>query len=120
MTELKLTETETKLADLMWAREPIPSGDLVKICRQEFSWKKSTTYTMLKRLENKGVFENTGGLVSSLLTKDEFFARQSKQFVEETFDGSLPRFLTAFSRSKKLTSKEIAELQRLINEHREG
>lgn len=120
MKELKLTEMEAKFADLIWAKEPISSGDLVKLGQEEFDWKKSTTYTMLKRLENKGLFKNKNSEVTSLIKKDEFYAAQSKQFVEETFEGSLPKFLAAFTRSKRLSDKEITELQKLINEHREG
>ncbi|NMA82612.1 MAG: BlaI/MecI/CopY family transcriptional regulator [Epulopiscium sp.] len=120
MKEYRFTDMEAKFADIIWKKEPIPSGDLVKLCEAELNWKKSTTYTMLKRIENKGIFKNTNGVVSSLVKREEFYAEQSKQFVEETFDGSLPRFLAAFTRSKKLSSKEIDELQRLIDEHKEG
>lgn len=120
MREYRLTEAESKFADIIWANEPIPSPDLVKLCEAELNWRKSTTYTMLKRLEIKEIFENRSGTVFALLTKDEFYAEQSKQFVQETFEGSLPRFLAAFTRDKKLNDKEIGELQRLINEHREG
>ncbi len=120
MKEYRLTDTESKFADIIWAKEPIQSGELVKLCEIELNWKKSTTYTMLKRLENKEIFENRNGIVSSIIKKDEFYAEQSKQFVEETFDGSLPKFLASFTRSKKLSNKEINELQRLINEHKEG
>ena len=119
MKEYRLTDTESKFADIIWANEPIQSGALVKLCEVELNWKKSTTYTMLKRLENKEIFENRNGIVSSLIKKDEFYAEQSKQFVEETFDGSLPKFLASFTRSKRLSNKEINELQRLINEHKE-
>lgn len=119
MLDYKLTDAEMKFADLIWINEPIPSGNLVKLCEEEFGWKKSTTYTMLKRLERKGIFENINGTVKALVNKDEFYAGQSKQFVEETFGGSLPRFLTAFTRSKKLSDKEIDELQKLINEYKE-
>ncbi|MDD2573778.1 MAG: BlaI/MecI/CopY family transcriptional regulator [Bacillota bacterium] len=118
MKGYKLTDTEAKFADIIWANGPIPSGDLVKLCEVELDWKKSTTYTMLKRLENKGFFKNRNSVVSALVKKDEFYAGQSKQFVEETFDGSLPRFLAAFTRSKRLSDREIDELQRLIDEHR--
>ncbi|MCC5908919.1 MAG: BlaI/MecI/CopY family transcriptional regulator [Clostridiaceae bacterium] len=119
MKEYKLTDMEGKFADIIWDHEPIPSGTLVKLCEAELDWKKSTTYTMLKRLEGKKIFENDNGMVKSLITKDDFYAEQSKQFVEQTF-GSLPKFLAAFSRSKKMSDKEIDELQRLINEHKEG
>jgi predicted transcriptional regulator len=91
----------------------------VKLCREELNWKKSTTYTMLKKLEIKKIFINKNSIVSSLLSEEELYAEQSRQIVEEGFDGSLPRFLTAFTRDKKLTSKEIRELERLIDQHRE-
>ncbi|NLJ55850.1 MAG: BlaI/MecI/CopY family transcriptional regulator [Firmicutes bacterium] len=119
MERYKLTAMETKFAEIIWAREPIPSGKLVKLCAAELCWKKSTTYTMLKRLENKGVFENRGGVVFSLLKKDDFYAKQSKRYVEETFAGSLPKFLAAFTKGKKFSEREIDELQQLIDAHRE-
>jgi BlaI family penicillinase repressor len=119
MQEYKITDTEAKLADLIWAHEPLRSSDLVKLCEAEFRWKKSTTYTMLKRLEGKELFINNNGVVEALVKKEDFYAEQSKLFVEETFAGSLPRFLAAFSRSKKLTDQEIAELRNLIDEYQE-
>lgn len=120
MKKYRLTDTELKFADIIWANEPIQSKELVKLCEVELSWKKSTTYTMLKRLEKKEVFENRKGIVSALIKKDEFYAEQSKMFVEETFDGSLPKFLASFTRRKKLSDKEIDELQKLINGYKEG
>jgi len=118
LEDYKLGAMETKFAELMWDNEPIPSGDLVKLCEKELSWKKSTTYTMLRRLCERGIFQNKNGVVSSLMSKQEFNALQSERFVEETFDGSLPQFLAAFTMRKKLSEKEIDELQRLINEKR--
>ena len=120
MREYRLSDMEEKFANIIWESEPIRSPDLVKLCELEFNWKKSTTYTMLKRLECKGIFENKNSVVIALIKKEDFYARQSKQFVEETFEGSLPRFLTAFTRNKKLSDMEIHELQKLINEHKEG
>ncbi|WP_342565998.1 BlaI/MecI/CopY family transcriptional regulator [Paenibacillus sp. FSL R7-0345] len=119
MKAVKLTETEARLAELIWKGEPLPSGELVKLCEAELGWKKSTTYTMLKRLEGKGVFINEDGTVFSRISKEDFHADQSKQFVEETFGGSLPRFLAAFTRSRKLEDKEIDELLKLIHEKEE-
>lgn len=119
MRNYRLTDAEEKFAIMIWAQEPVPSGDLVKLCREKLDWKKSTTYTMLKRLENKGIFKNKNSVVSSLIKKDEFYAERSKWFVEETFNGSLPKFLAAFARGQKLSHREIDELQRLIDEHRE-
>lgn len=102
----------------MWDNEPISSGDLVRLCEKELTWKKSTTYTMLRRLCERDIFQNKGGVVSSVMSKQEFNALQSEKFVEETFDGSLPQFLVAFTLRKKLSENEIDELQRLINEKR--
>lgn len=119
MNEYTLTDMETKFADVIWASEPIKSTQLVKLCEAEFNWKKSTTYTMLKRLETKELFKNQNGTVTSLINKDEFYSIQSKQFVKESFDNSLPRFVAAFTRNKKLSNKEIEELQILINSHKE-
>lgn len=118
MADTKLGVVETRFADLIWDNEPISSGELVKLCEQELSWEKSTTYMMLHRLCERGIFQNIKGTVTSLISKDEFNAVQSEKFVEETFDGSLPRFLTAFSMRKKLSSEEINELQKFIDEMR--
>ncbi len=120
MSEYKLSDMEIKFADIIWENEPIESGNLVKICGTKFNWKKSTTYTMLKRLETKGIFQNKNGFVSSLLSRDEFFSKQSLQFVENNFKGSLPLFLAAFTKFKKLSDKEIKEINQLIQEHKEG
>lgn len=109
---------ETKFAELIWDNEPILSGELVRLCEKELSWKKSTTYTMLKRLCQRKIFQNNGGTVSSLMSKEEFQGLQSEKFVEETFDGSLPKFLAAFTIRKTLSDKEINELQKLIDENR--
>lgn len=107
---------ETKFAELIWGNEPISSGDLVKLCEKELSWKKSTTYTMLRRLCERGIFQNKNGMVSSLMSEQEFHALQSEKFIEETFEGSLPKFLAAFAARKKMSEKEIDELQELINQ----
>ena len=118
MEHTKLGAVETRFADLIWNNEPLSSGELVKLCAQELSWKKSTTYTILRRLCERGIFQNYNGTVTSLISKDEFNAMQSEKFVDETFGGSLPKFLTAFSKRKKLSKKEIDELQRIIDELR--
>ena len=119
MMESKLGHMETRLAELIWQREPLASGELVKLCAEAFSWKKSTTYTMLKRLCQRGIFINDGGTVRALLSRDEFYAIQSEQFVEETFAGSLPRFLAAFTRRKKLSDEEIALIRKMIDDYQE-
>ena len=118
MTQYKLGEVESAFADLIWANEPLPSSRLVELCAQELDWKKSTTYTVLRRLCQKGVFQNEGGVVSSLISREEFAARQSEEFVDQAFDGSLPKFLAAFASRKKLTDEEIDQLQRLIDQSR--
>lgn len=118
MEEYKLGIMETKFSNLIWDREPIPSGELVKLCEKEFDWKKSTTYTMLKRLCDRNIFKNQDGLVSAVLTKEDFYALQSEKFVEDTFKGSLPKFLAAFSRRRKLSQKELEELQDLIDQYK--
>ena len=118
MTEYKLGEIETRFADLIWMNEPLASGELVKLAERELGWKKSTTYTILRRLCDRGLFRNLDGMVTSLISKQEFFAVQSERFVEETFSGSLPQFLTAFATRKKLSEKEIEEIQRFIDANR--
>lgn len=119
MIEYKFTEAEERFAKLIWDNEPIKSPELVKLCEKEFNWKKSTTYTMLKRLEEKGIFKNENAIVYAMIKKEDFYAVQSKNFVEENFGGSLPRFLAAFTRKSKLDEKDIKELEKLINDHRE-
>ena len=118
MEEYKLGAVEARFADLIWQHEPLTSGELVKLCREELDWKKSTTYTVLKKHCERGLFQNQDGVVTSLMSKAEFAALQSERFVEETFDGSLPAFLAAFTRRKKLSDREVRELQRLIDENR--
>ena len=113
-----LGAVERRFADLIWRSEPIPSGELVKLCEKELHWKKSTTYTVLKKLCEKGLFQNEGGAVTSLISESDYTAAQSQQFVAETFHGSLPAFLAAFTRRGKLSEEEVAELQRLIDAQR--
>ncbi|MDW5298725.1 MAG: BlaI/MecI/CopY family transcriptional regulator [Sedimentibacter sp.] len=120
MKEYKLTESEEKFADIIWQNEPIGSGDLVKLCEKEMNWKKSTTYTVLKKLCEKGIFQNENAVVTSINAKKEYYANQSIRFVEDTFGGSLPKFLTAFIGGKKLSNHQAEELKRLIDDHKEG
>jgi predicted transcriptional regulator len=120
MNEYKLAQGEAKFADLIWRHEPITSMDLVKLCEKEMDWKKSTTYTVLKKLCDKGIFQNENTLVTSLISKDEFYARQSRRFVEDTFGGSLPKFITAFIGGGKLSDRQAEELKKLIDQHKEG
>ena len=120
MDETRLGAVETRFADLIWERAPIPSGELVKVCQEALGWKKSTTYTMLRRLCQRGLFENRESVGHTLVTREEFFARQSQRFVEETFHGSLPAFLAAFTSGKGLDKNEVEELEKLIEQYRKG
>nr|MBQ4457595.1 BlaI/MecI/CopY family transcriptional regulator [Clostridia bacterium] len=110
---MEIGEVQMQFAERIWEKEPIASGELVKLCADEFGWKKSTTYTVLKKLCEKGLFQNVYGVVTSLISKEEFYTRKSEQFVEETFGGSLPAFLAAFTSRQKLSSKEMAEIQKI-------
>ncbi|MDE7310884.1 MAG: BlaI/MecI/CopY family transcriptional regulator [Eubacterium sp.] len=114
MAEYGLGEVEMRFANLIWEHEPIASGELAKLSEQELGWKKSTMYTILKRLCAKGIFQNRKGMVTSLISYHEFQAKQSEKFVEEKFKGSLPGFVAAFCSRKKLSREEIAELKEII------
>ena len=114
MAEYKLGEIEKKFARIIWNNEPLSSGELVKLCEQELNWKKSTTYTILKRLCERGLFINEKGVVRSLVSEEEFHANISEQFVEEVFSGSLPKFVAAFTKNRKLRDKDIEDLKRII------
>jgi len=117
---ISLTPAEEKLAALIWRDAPLTSPELVGIADKEMDWKKSTTYTVLKKLCDKGVFRNENANVSVLLTQDELISHQSRYFVEDTFGGSLPKFITSFFSGKKLSLEQAAELRRLIEEHEGG
>ena len=115
MQEIKLGPIETLFAELIWANAPIPPNQLTKLCLEQLEWKRTTTYTVLKKLCDKGLFKTQNSMVTSLISKSEFEGMQSEQFVEETFRGSLPAFLTAFGSRKKLSDAEIDELQKIID-----
>jgi predicted transcriptional regulator len=118
MADYKLGPVETRFADIIWNNAPLTTGQLVKLCTDTLEWKRTTTYTVLKKLCEKGIFKTENSIVTALISKREFEGLQSQQFVEETFRGSLPAFLTAFSSRKKLSEQEIDELQRLIDSMR--
>ena len=120
MEPYKLGEMEQRFADMIWEQAPIASGALAKLCEEAFGWKRTTSYTMLKRLCERGIFANQGGTVTVLMSKEEFQAAQGEQFLNENFNGSLPQFLLAFSRRKKLSGQEVEELKKLIEEYEEG
>ena len=115
MAEYKLGEVESVFADIIWKNEPLSSRRLAELAEARLTWKRTTTYTVLKRFCDRGLFQNVGGQVTSLVSREEFYARQSEQFVEETFQGSLPAFLAAFGSRKKLSDAELDELQKVID-----
>jgi predicted transcriptional regulator len=117
---ITLTTAEEKLALLIWREAPLTSPDLVALAGREMDWKKSTTYTVLKKLCDKGVFKNESANVSIIFTQEELVAYQSRVYVEDTFGGSLPKFIAAFVGDSKLTEEQAVELERLIEEHRRG
>lgn len=119
MAEYRLGEVEMRFANLIWENEPLSSGELAKLCEGELNWKKSTTYTILRRVCDRGLFQNEKGVVTSLVSREEFDAVQSKQFVEESFSGSLPKFLAAFTSRSRLSREEIEQLQEIIEKNRE-
>ena len=116
----RLTNAEAKLAGLLWDNSPIASMEMVKAAEREFGWKKSTTFTNLKFLIDKGLARNEKSCVTMLYTRDEIIAEQSCRYVDDTFGGSLPMFLASYTRSRKLPPEQVMELKRLINEHEEG
>ena len=116
---VELGDVQMQFAKLIWEKEPVGSGELVKLCADEFGWKKSTTYTVLKKLCEKGLFQNVDGIVTSMISEEEFYTRKSEEFVEETFGGSLPAFLAAFTSRQKLSKKELAEIKKIIDNAKE-
>ncbi len=119
MSEYQMGAVESRFADIIWENEPISSTELAKRSEELLQWKKSTTYTVLKRLCDKGIFQNIKGTVTSLISKQDFYALQSERFVEEKFNGSLPAFLAAFTARKNLTEREVEELRRFVAEYKE-
>lgn len=120
MIEYKLGEVEMQFATLIWDNAPVTSGALVTLAAAELNWSKSTTYTILRRICERGIFQNENSVVTACITKEDFLAGQSEKFVAETFSGSLPQFLAAFTQKKKLSDAEIADIQALIDAQKEG
>jgi len=118
MSDSRLGVVETKFAEIIWKNEPIGSRELAESCSRELNWKRPTTYNVLRKLCEKGIFQNIDGIVSSVLSRDEFFGMQGEEFLEEAFEGSLPAFIAAFTSRKKLSNQEIDELVQLINSKR--
>ena len=120
MDDFRLGVVETRFAELIWAHEPLSSGELVKLCARELEWKKSTTYTVLKKLCDRGLFQNQDGIVTSIVSRQEFQSRQSRRFVEDTFSGSLPAFIAAFADGGNLTDRDISEIRKMVDAYGGG
>ena len=120
MFDYQLGAVESRFADIIWENQPVSSTELVKKSEEALKWKKSTTYTVLKRLCDKGIFKNEKGTVSAVVSRDEFYAAQSERFVEDSFNGSLPAFLAAFTKRKTLSAEEVEALRRFVDEYEEG
>lgn len=120
MAELQMGMVESKFADIIWRTAPVTSSQLVKLGEAEMGWKRTTVHTVLRRLCNKGLFQNDGGLVTVKMSREEFYARQSRQYVDDSFHGSLPAFIAAFTQGRRLTEEERDELRRMIDEAGEG
>ncbi len=120
MAELQLGVVESKFADIIWRTAPVTSSQLVKLGEAELGWKRTTVHTVLRRLCDKGLFQNDGGLVTVKMSREDFYARQSRQYVADSFDGSLPAFIAAFTQGRRLTEEERDELRRMIDEAGEG
>ena len=116
MSDIRMGEAESRFAELIWSHEPLSSGQLAKLAEGELNWKKTTSFTVLKRLCDRGIFRNEGGTVTSRINREEYFALHSQQYVAQTFGGSLPAFLAAFSSHKKLSDQELDALKKLIDE----
>ncbi|MBQ4153114.1 MAG: BlaI/MecI/CopY family transcriptional regulator [Oscillospiraceae bacterium] len=119
MNDLQMGAIESRFADIIWQNEPIATTELVKQSEKMLCWKKTTTYTVLKRLCDKGIFQNNKGTVTSLISRAEFYSLRSEKFVEETFGGSLPAFIAAFTNRKALSEEEVAEIRRMIDQYEE-
>ena len=119
MNQMQMGAVESRFADIIWTNEPIATTELVKLSESALGWKKTTTYTVLKRLCDKGIFRNEKSVVTSVISKDEFYSVQSEKFIDETFGGSLPAFLAAFTKRKSLTKEEADELRRMVADFKE-
>ena len=119
MREIKLAEVELQFAELIWKSEPIPSGELVKLCEKELNWKKSTTYTVLRKLCQRKVLQNENAVVTALVSREQVQRSESREFIERTFNGSLPQFIAAFASGKKLSRQEVEEIRHLIDTYEE-
>ncbi len=120
MSTPKIFESEYRFCLILWEHEPVKSSALVELCREQLGWKPTTTYTVIKRLFERGVLKNENSVVTSLVTKDEVQAAELDEMVEKTFEGSLPAFVAAFTRHPKLSENEIDAIQKMIDDYRKG
>ena len=116
MAEIQMGIVESKFADIIWDNVPVSTSELVKLAEEAFDWKRTTTHTVIKRLCEKGIFINEKGIVRSLISKEEFYSLQSRKYVEESFSGSLPAFVAAFTKNRRLSKEEADEIRRMIEE----
>lgn len=116
----KVFESEYRFCLILWEHEPVKSSELVNLCKEQLGWKPTTTYTVIKRLSERGVLKNENTIVSSLVSKDEIQASEINEMVEKTFEGSLPAFIAAFTKHQKISEKEIDEVQKMIDRYRKG
>ncbi len=117
MSNMKMGTVESSFADMIWDNEPVSTAELVKLGAEKLNWKRTTTYTVLKRLCERGIFQMEDSKVTSLISREDYYSTQSERFVNDTFNGSLPAFIAAFARKKKLTEQEISEIRKMIDEY---
>lgn len=115
MAEIQLGVIEARYADMIWEHEPVSSSELVKMAAVEFHWKRTTAHNVLRRLIDKGLFQNENGLVTAVVSREEFYSRQSKKYVQDAFAGSLPAFIAAFTQNNRLTAEEAEAIHRMID-----
>lgn len=120
MDDMRLGAVESQFADIIWSNEPLRSRELVSLCQEKLNWKKPTTYTVLRKLCERGIFQNVDGTVTSRISREEFYAMQSQQFVDTAFSGSLPAFLAAFATRKALSQEEVDQLRSMIDDFEKG
>ncbi len=118
MEDIKLGMVESRFAEIVWKNAPLTTKELVNICETELDWKRTTTYTVLKKLCERGIFKTENSLVTVLISKEDFYAIKSENLVEEAFGGSLPAFIASFTKRKNLTKQEIEEIERMIKEYK--
>ncbi len=120
MKDIELGTVQERFADIVWANEPLGSGELVKLCEKELGWKKPTTYTVLRKLCEKGLLKNEDGVVTTLISREDFYSAKSEQIIEDSYEGSLPAFIAAFTSRKKLSNAEVDEIQQMIDVFKKG